>query len=171
MPVVERDGDLFDPGNRVVVHGCNARGGFGSGVAGQMARLHPEAKEAYLSEFNAGRVYPGRVIWVKTPTRIIANAVTQLDYGREAVNGRVYVDYDAVRTCFAKVNKALARTLDPGPTRDWFGGETLEISMPRIGAGLAGGDWDRILGIAEEEFCDVNVTVWNYVPKPIPGLT
>jgi O-acetyl-ADP-ribose deacetylase (regulator of RNase III) len=170
MPVIERDGDLFDPDNRVIIHGCNARGGFGSGVAGQMARLHPEAKAAYLAEFKAGRVYPGRVIWVKTPSRIIANAVTQLDYGGGAVNGRVYVDYDAVRECFRKVNKALSLSKMEGPTQDWFGGEVTSLSMPRIGAGLAGGDWNRILDIAHQEFRDVDVTVWNYVPvsKPCP---
>jgi hypothetical protein len=34
--------------------------------------------------------------------------------------------------------------------------------MPRIGCGLAGGDWDTVSGIISDELCDRNLPVTIY---------
>ena len=36
------------------------------------------------------------------------------------------------------------------------------IGLPRIGCGLAGGDWDIVRGIIQTELKDCHVTVVNY---------
>jgi O-acetyl-ADP-ribose deacetylase (regulator of RNase III) len=38
------------------------------------------------------------------------------------------------------------------------------IGMPKIGAGLAGGNWNRIETIIETELRDCKVTIVNYKP-------
>jgi O-acetyl-ADP-ribose deacetylase (regulator of RNase III) len=44
----------------------------------------------------------------------------------------------------------------------------LVIGMPKIGAGLGGGDWSIISEIIEEELKDFNVIVYVLDPKEIP---
>ena len=36
------------------------------------------------------------------------------------------------------------------------------IGLPLIGAGLAGGDWNRIKKIIEKELCDMDVTIVHF---------
>jgi O-acetyl-ADP-ribose deacetylase (regulator of RNase III) len=42
-----------------------------------------------------------------------------------------------------------------------FSGKT--FGMPKIGAGLAGGDWELIESIIDEELSGESVTIVNYV--------
>ena len=37
-------GDLFDTDHQIIAHGCNCRGGYGAGIAGQMAKKYPKAR-------------------------------------------------------------------------------------------------------------------------------
>jgi O-acetyl-ADP-ribose deacetylase (regulator of RNase III) len=46
--------------------------------------------------------------------------------------------------------------------KDSFSG--LSIGLPKIGAGLAGGDWKLIVSIIEEELAGEDVTLLEYVP-------
>ncbi len=73
------------------------------------------------------------------------NAYTQYDYRGK---GRK-VDYDAVKNCmkWVKANCSGQR-----------------IGLPKIGAGLAGGDWDTIAQIIDEELADEDVTLVEYIP-------
>ena len=38
--------------------------------------------------------------------------------------------------------------------------KNLTIAIPKIGAGLAGGDWDTIEGILKEIFTDYDITIY-----------
>jgi O-acetyl-ADP-ribose deacetylase (regulator of RNase III) len=55
--------------------------------------------------------------------------MTQQDFGG---GNKQYIDYDAIERCVIAMDNSV---------RDWG---VAEIGMPRIGAGLGGGDWDRI---------------------------
>ena len=78
----------------------------------------------------------------------VVNAYTQYRYGKNHHDGvSKPVDYDAIRLCMRKMNHE-------------FKGQ--RIGLPKIGAGLAGGDWSKILGIIEEEMVDCRVTIINY---------
>lgn len=136
-------GDLLGADQKVIVHGCNNRGVMGSGVARQIRAKWPNVYEVYSLKHMVFGLDLGDIIPVATlDGHIIVNAVTQEGFGRD---GKVYVDYDAIKTCMEKINNKVI---------DW---EVKEVAMPRIGAGLGGGDW----AIIEKIIAD---TAKNYTP-------
>lgn len=122
-----RKGDVLNSGETMVVHGCNCFNTMGSGIARQ---VREEYHEAYLVDM---MTVPGDVNKLgkfttavgKNGTRII-NAYTQYHYSREKVNA----DYSAIEA-------ALRLVCETYPDQK-------VIAMPKIGAGLAGGDWNII---------------------------
>jgi O-acetyl-ADP-ribose deacetylase (regulator of RNase III) len=79
---------------------------------------------------------------------IIINAYTQFDYRRFVTDEDVNIDYSALNLCLKKINYI-------------FKGKS--IGLPKIGAGLAGGDWSIIEKMIQKELKDMDVTVVNYV--------
>jgi len=156
MPIIYRQADLFDAPEYVIAHGCNARGVMGSGVAKQVVERFPDAYAAYRVQHKTYGLKLGEVISAVCydarikANRVIANCITQQDYGREP--GRRYVDYDAVRQCFRTLNDMVRNDLE----------SVTAIAMPLIGAGLAQGDWKIIASIIEEEATNYQPVV--YVP-------
>lgn len=137
-------GDIFKDEASILVHGCNSRGVFNAGFARQVAEKYPKAKEAYLEAYKNGDVTLGGYIAVKVDNKIIVNAITQENYGNPK-NGP-YVDYGA----FRNVIKAVLTNF-PNDV----------ITMPKIGAGLAGGNWKILQQILLEE--SVGRTIKVYV--------
>jgi O-acetyl-ADP-ribose deacetylase (regulator of RNase III) len=81
----------------------------------------------------------------------VVNAYTQYRYGRNHEDGdKNPVDYAAIEMCMKKINYR-------------FKGK--HIGLPKIGAGLAGGDWDLIEAIIGRELKDMTVTIVNYKPQ------
>jgi len=136
-------GDLFSTHCKVIVHGCNAQGLMGSGVAKIIRERYPEAYETYRREYE--NLELGLVIPAKSNGKIILNAITQKYYGRD---GKRYVSYDAVAESFSKINQWCHKK------------EHTEIAIPQIGAGLGGGDWNVISAIIESELKDVKTYVY-----------
>ena len=123
-------GDLLASNLKVIAHGCNCRGAFGAGIARQIRITYPNVYEVYNLKHRVLGLELGSILPVRTlDGRIVVNCMTQQDCGND---GRVYLDYDALDRCMAAINDHV---------ENW--GET-EVGMPKIGAGLAGGDWDRI---------------------------
>lgn len=139
-------GDLFDSGADLIAHGCNCRNGFGSGVAGIMAKKYPKAKHSFHEKYDEDGWKLGDVQFVRVHGQqsYVANCATQHAY---LPRGVCHVDYDAVRTSMEKV-KQFAKD------------KSLSVAMPKIGAGLAGGDWSVIEKILEEVFFDYEATVY-----------
>lgn len=139
-------GDLFDSGADVIAHGCNCSGGFGAGVAGQIATKFPKAKFYYIDKFDDEGWKLGDVQFVKLNSGdvYIANCATQQAY---LPRGVCHADYPGIRTAMEKV-KAFAKD------------KSLTIAIPKIGAGLAGGDWSTIEKILEEVFIDYDITIY-----------
>lgn len=124
-------GDLFTTNANIIAHSVNCRGVFGAGVAKQMATLYPQARREYLNKHKNFGWQLGDVQFVEIcPDRIIANMAIQENYGRQGM----YVDYDAVYDCCNTLfNYAKECNMD--------------IAIPKIGAGLGGGDWGKIESI------------------------
>ena len=77
---------------------------------------------------------------------IVANMIAQHDI-RPDSKGNPPIRYQSLRKCLKVVNfkaKELNAT----------------VHMPKIDAGLAGGDWDKIAGIIQEELVDCDVIVY-----------
>lgn len=147
-------GNLLSADETVIVHGCNARGAYASGVAGVIRREWPFAYDAYRKAYGDRKCdfFPGEVIWAfdvdGDMTRIVGNLITQHDYGQEP--GRVYVSYDAVRMAFRTVNDFIASTQD-GIVQIANITPLGAVAMPLIGTKLGGGLWEIISEIIERE--------------------
>jgi len=130
----------------VIIHGCNCFRTMGAGIAKQIKQTFPEA---YIADCNnpcpcLERLGNISYAVVKRLGRdfVVVNAYTQLNYSR--VPGKVSVDYNAVRRSLRRV-------------KSLFSGQ--KIGYPMIGCGLAGGDWDIISQIIDEELAGEDHTL------------
>lgn len=140
-------GNLFQVKTGIIAHGVNCRGAFGSGVAGQIRKLYPFVRRAYLNKYDSEGWKLGEVQLVyATDDLTIANCATQYDFGTD----KVQADYGAIGEVFQKLI-AYCEEHD------------LPLALPRIGAGLAGGDWNVINNILQQaaQEKDVDITVYS----------
>ena len=143
MIIEYRKGDLLTTDVRHIIHGCNAQGVMRSGVAKVIREKYPSAYQDYHDKYNSYGLSIGDiVISVQDDGTIIHNAITQKNYGRDNV---VYVSYWAIAEVFRKI--------DSMPIK--------EIAMPKIGAGLAGGDWNVISAIIENTLTKTQPIVYE----------
>jgi O-acetyl-ADP-ribose deacetylase (regulator of RNase III) len=149
----------------VIAHGCNCHSTMGAGIAPQMAKAFGCDKfkmEQWGSTISKlGNIdYEHFILTKLTPDDIksgnfkpeltVVNAYTQFNYGRNHADGDAKpLSYEALTLCMKKMNVL-------------FAGK--HIGLPKIGAGLAGGDWEKIKGIIQRELRDCQVTVVNYKP-------
>lgn len=158
MQIIYRTGDVIAGDEAVIIHGCNAQGEMGSGVAEAVRQRLPFAydayREVYLQGIRDARIFPlplGSVIWAidihpERRPRIVGNAITQWTYGREP--GRRYVNYEAIRDAIREVDRFIQTPITTLDGRSITG---QSVGMPMIGAGLGGGVWAEIAPIIEEE--------------------
>lgn len=153
MKIIE--GDLIelalDGEFDVIAHGCNCYCNMGGGIAATIAYLFPVAliadMKTHVGDSNKLGTYTSANIKSHKCEHefTIINAYTQDEYTRDKTD----VDYKALRSCF----KAIKRD---------FSGK--RIGYPLIGAGLAGGDWNLISKIIDEEFEGEDHTLVKYKP-------
>jgi O-acetyl-ADP-ribose deacetylase (regulator of RNase III) len=131
----------------VIVHGCNCYCTMGAGIAKSIKATFPEAYQADCDTPKGSKAKLGSISWA-TVTRdshklTVVNAYTQYHWRGKGV----LADYDAIRAAFRDVK-----------TR--FSGK--KIGYPKIGAGLAGGDWTKIAKIIDEELKQEDHTLVIY---------
>lgn len=142
--IVYKTGDILETEEPVIAHGCNCSGGFSSGIAGQIAKVFPDARQQYLSKYKKRGWQLGDVQVVEVePGRVIVNCGTQQGYGQPDTGP--YVSYSAIRQVFQYLTEMFPRG----------------YAVPKIGAGLAGGNWDIISKIIEEESGETEVRVYS----------
>lgn len=146
-------GDLFQAKQKVIIHGCNAAGGFGSGFAGVVKKLFPEAADAYYQAYNEKRALLGSVVWVECRGILFGHCITQATYGND---GKQHVSYEAITACMKGVNRAAEIGVPETSYSEGF--DTL--SMPMIGSALGGGDWEKIAKIISSELKSVQPSVF-----------
>ena len=155
MPLRYRTGDLLASPHRVIGHGCNAQGSMGAGIAAAIKRTYPGAFAVYAKAFASRGLHVGEVVPWFGNDRIVLNCITQERYGRDP--NVVYVDYDGVRSCMRWIETTAReqRSTGVGPLAT-----VRELGLPKLGAGLAQGDWDRIAGIIEAEIPSLDVVIY-----------
>lgn len=148
-------GNLLDVTEGIIVHGCNAQGVMGSGVAKAVKEKYPGAFDQYVDDLDkwmdkfqsSGYNLLGLIsCYHVNDTLRIASAITQLNYGRHP--NKRYVSYDAIDDAFKSIGNFARKD-------GW------NIHLPRIGAGLGNGDWDVISEIINCRTVGVNVTCWE----------
>lgn len=167
----EIEGDLIDLAKQgkfdVITHGCNCFNNMGAGIAPLMAnafgcdKFNLEKKEHYGDVNKLGQIDYETFVLLPTGERVtkwnvdtlppssvmitVVNSYSQYNYGRNHLNGVAKpLDYEALTLCLRKINKK-------------FMGQ--RIGLPKIGAGLAGGDWNIIKQIIQTELKDCQTTV------------
>ena len=81
----------------------------------------------------------------------VANMIAQ--HGIRVVNGVPPIRYDALSACL-KLLADWAKTLE-------IDGKIVSFHGPRMGAGLAGGDWTLIEKIVDEVLGEFNVYIYD----------
>ena len=124
----------------VIIHGCNCYNTMGAGIARAVRDRLPEAFAADRATVKGDLGKLGTY----TSAEIVRDDV-RFTQGNYRGSGAL-VDYDAIRSNF----RAVAKNFPDA-----------RIGYPKIGAGLAGGDWDRIAAIIDEELegCDHTLVV------------
>ncbi len=126
----------------VIVHGANCVHRMGAGIAKQIKKTFPEA-------FNIDKTTPkgksklGTYSCTSVGKLIIVNAYTQVYLGSNCYEDRL----QAIHNVFKLIK------------RDFHG---MRIGIPKIGAGLAGGDWTKIQAIIAEVMKDEDITIVMY---------
>lgn len=143
---------MFD----VIVHGCNCHCTMGSGIAPQIARAFPEAEKVDKE------TSPGEIMKLGHFTEAISknaqgkelrviNAYTQYGFGGERA-----VDYGAVISCFERIHKQY-HVMEMNSNKKY------KFGIPKIGAGLGGGDWGLISKIIDSCAPNLDITCVEYV--------
>lgn len=143
-------GDATTPqgeGDKIICHICNDVRAWGAGFVLAISKKW-EAPELAYKSMSADDMKLGNVQLVAVePDITVANMIGQHNV-REKNSDYIPIRYDAVRECLQKVSKHAEEN-------------NATLHMPRIGCGLAGGDWFEIEKIIHE-VVNVDVTVYDF---------
>jgi O-acetyl-ADP-ribose deacetylase (regulator of RNase III) len=140
-------GDLITSDCDVIAHGCNCFNTWGAGIARQLRTVHTEAFEADWKTLRGDKDKLGTYTDAVSHGRRVFNLYTQYAYG----NNTRHCDYDAIKSSLESMRDALRVTDEI---------EGAKIGLPKIGCGLAGGDWNVVEGIIEEVFSGIDIYVY-----------
>lgn len=138
----------------ILAHGTNCSDGFGSGIAKEIAEKLPEVKVQFHKNY---KLYKNPILQLGTVDAIpinnhgwVFNCYTQEKYGNKATKGYVYLKYEALHSCM----KHLC---------NFASNNNLTIGIPKIGCGLAGGDWKEVKKIIEiyEKLYKADITIYE----------
>lgn len=145
MIIAEIKENIFVPFEKkeydMLVHGCNCFHTMGGGIAAIVSYRYPSALEADKQTKWGDKKKLGTYSMTDTKYGTIINLYTQFDFGTY----QRQVDYEAVKKGFELLNAE-------------FKGKT--ACIPRIGAGLAGGDWNILKNIINESTPDLEIVVY-----------
>jgi len=146
-------GDATEPvgnGSRIIVHICNDIGAWGAGFVMAISRKWKKPEEDYRRWAREGKGFElGEVQFVEIEKDLlVANLIGQR--GISYTGSRPPIRYDAVESGLRKVTE---KALDINAS----------IHMPRIGCGLAGGEWEEVERIIDRTLIKsaLNVTVYD----------
>ncbi len=156
------EGDATAPagsGPKIIAHVCNDVGGWGAGFVLAISRRWPEPEARYRqwygarsdNDFGLGAV---QVVQVE-PELHVANMVAQRGV-RASADGPP-IRYDALAVALQTLG-------------DHCVALGASAHMPRIGCGLAGGDWS-VVGELVETHVAARVATWVYDFRPRDSVT
>lgn len=138
--------------NVIIAHVCNDKGGWGSGFVLAISKRWKEPEANYRKwkqeEPETFMLGENKIVQVE-PNLYVANMIAQSGY--KSIANPVPLSYKYLRKCLNSLAMT-AKELEA------------EIHMPRIGAGLGGGNWDIIEEIIYTTISsrDIQVVVYDY---------
>ena len=147
--LIYKHADLVKTPCKIIMHGCNAQGVMGSGVAKAIREAFPFAYKAYRNKYESEGLQVGNIIVAEQNNKIIVNAITQEFYGYDH---KQYLSYAGLVNCFKRLELYIIRNDLEGET----------IAMPRIGCGLGGGDWDAVSNLIETHLKSFIIEIYDW---------
>jgi len=130
-------GSILDAKQKYIAHGVNCQNKMDSEVAKVLFKKYPDTKKHYhLSheEFpkDDASFFLGSIDYGHDSEKVtILNCWTQINYGYD---GKKYVSYDAIYDVFKQLCDMRIK----------------EVAIPKIGCGLAGGNWNIVKQIIDD---------------------
>lgn len=145
-------GDATQPvgdGRKFVCHCCNDEGKWGRGFVLAISKRWPKAEGQYRKWFKSGDQFKlGEVQFVDVGDSIhVANLIGQ--QGVRSAGKKPPVRYDAIERGLITVAERAARLC-------------ASIHMPRMGCGLAGGQWPTVEAILQKTLVAKKIDVFVY---------
>ena len=140
--ILYSNGDATLPqgqGPGIIAHVCNDIGQWGKGFVLPLGKRYPEAEKQYREWYkrNDPPFALGRVQFVEVAPKLwVANMIGQRGIARRG--SLPPVRYEAIQECLRSVCVFATE-------------QKAYVQMPRIGCGLAGGKWEEVSQIVEEE--------------------
>jgi len=130
-----------------ILHGCNCFCTMGAGIAKYLSMKYPQVLAADLKTKKGDASKLGTFTTaVISPKLHILNCYTQYHYGFKK-GGKPPVDYDAIRQCLQKVAND-------------YNLLNIQFRSPKIGCGLAGGNWDIVMPMFEEALGNKDLIIY-----------
>ena len=158
-------GDLFETDCKYMAHGVNCQGIMGSGVA-KIVRDRFPVNYYWYTHYAQKRLSA-----ITDSSKLLGDVLCHNEHGApELENGKQwfhlftqdvygydghrFVNYEAVYKCF--------QTLTLIKRMSVMFPDFNELAIPKIGAGLGGGDWDIISTIIKKTVCESGLRVKVY---------
>lgn len=143
-------GDLLNSvTSGIIIHGCNTTNLPAGGFAGFCFMKYPKALAAHHA-YTGSDASPGLLGTFThsfvTPSLVVANLYTQTYPGAGSLS------YEAIRNSVKKLVVCIKLGL--------FGKIEPAVVFPKVGAGIAGGDWEIISSILSEELQGLDATLY-----------
>lgn len=152
--ITYKKGDATNPfgdENKIIIHVCNDIGGWGRGFVLALSKKWEAPEMEYKKWFRSKENFQlGEVQFVQVEDNLwVANMIGQRDVF--PINGVPPIRYEAVQKCLEKV-AIKSKEINAS------------IQAPRFGAGLAGGDWNKIEELIKLELVekDISVTIYDF---------
>jgi hypothetical protein len=137
-----------------IAHVCNDIGAWGKGFVVPLGKRWPISKSSYRS---IGTYNLGTNQYVSVgPNIIVVNMIGQHGIYRDKVTGISPIRYYAINECLTHLANQMVMN------------KPCSVHMPKIGSGLAGGNWKTIESLIEKILCEKDIDVFVYeLPKCI----
>ena len=141
-------GDATAPvgdGPAIIAHICNDAGAWGRGFVVALSKCWSAPEAEYRWWHGREGFALGKIQLVTVaPVMWVANMIAQ--HGKRRRGGPAPIRYEALEQCLTAVT-IVART------------RSAEVHMPRIGCGLAGGDWSNVGPLVQKPLCANDIAV------------
>lgn len=142
-----------------IIHGCNCFNTMGGGIAAGVAKIFPEATKIDAETERGSKAKLGKFTHVVYPNYqdkgdlTVINAYTQFYPGAAEPDQS---DKKSIEIREWAIRKSMRRI------KESFSGK--KFALPLLGAGIAGGSWERIEKIILEELIgeDITIVLWGH---------